>query len=66
MGAMSITINVSEGYKLTEEKKLVSKPDGAISEDIHLYVCAIKSAASSDVNESPGWQNSFDQRPIGE
>lgn len=66
MGAMSITINVSEGYELREEKKLVSKPDGAISEDIHLYVCAIESATSSDVDQDPGRQNSFDDCPIGE
>lgn len=65
MNTKIVTINVSEGYEIRKEKKLVRKPDGTISEDIHLNVYAIKSATGNDVDQNPGRQNSFDNCPIG-
>jgi hypothetical protein len=65
MNTKILTINVSEGYEIRKEKKLVRKPDGTISEDIHLNVYAIESATGNDVDQNPGRQNSFDNCPIG-
>jgi hypothetical protein len=63
---INITIICSDGYEAIVKKKLVSKPNGIISEDINLYVCPIESASSSNVDQDSGRQNSFDNRPIGE